>query len=312
MKIFIRLAASIVGSAALIAAIGALALHFWPGSQKVTLAAAAVSPVLFVATAVIALICLLTIRAWLRLVVAIAVAAAGIWVQSPLFTDDGPPVGQTLTVLNSNLQVGAADIDALAKLVRENRVDFLAIEELTPAAAQRIAASSIAADLPHSFVRPVEMADGTGLYSRYPLSSAASIPGFTLEGITAVATVPGRGEVQLFALHPVPPLQAETWERELKQIGSLLQGVPAGRPVIALGDYNSTYDHAQFRSLLTGGYRDAAEMVGAGWLPTYPTDKTYPPMVQIDHVLLRGLGAAAVTAHDVPGADHRAVLAKVG
>lgn len=312
MRIILRPLVSILGTAALIGAIGALALHFWPGTQKVILAAAAVSPVLFVASAVLALVCLLSIRAWLRLVVLVAVAAAGIWVQAPLYRADGPPVGRTLTVATSNLQVGAGDVEALAKLVRDNRVDVLAVTELTPAAAQRIQESTISADLPYGFVRPVEMADGTGLYSRYPVASAASIPGFTLEGITAVATVPGRGDVQLFALHPVPPLQSETWERELRQIETLLQGVPAGRPVIALGDYNATYDHAQFRRLLSGGYQDAGILAGAGWLPTYPTDKAYPPMVGIDHVLMRGLGATDVTAHDIPGADHRAVLAKVG
>ncbi|GAA1008155.1 endonuclease/exonuclease/phosphatase family protein [Nocardiopsis tropica] len=312
MRIVLRPVASIVGTAALIVAIVALALHFWPGSRDATLAATAVSPVLFVATAVLALVCLMAIRAWLRLVLVCAVVAAGLWVQSPLYRADGPPVDRVITVLTSNLQVGAGDVDALAKLVRDKRVDVLAVEELTPAAAQRIAASTIATDLPNGFVRPVEVADGTGLYSRYPLPSSASIPGFTLEGITAVATVPGRGEVQLFALHPVPPLQPETWDRELRQIGSLLQGVPAGRPVIALGDYNATYDHVQFRRLLTGGYQDAGILAGAGWLPTYPTDKPYPPMVGIDHVLLRGLGASEVTRHEIPGADHKALLATVG
>lgn len=312
MKIFIRMAASIVGTAALLASIGALAVHFWPGAQKVMVAAAAVSAVLLVACVALAAVCLLYVRALFRLVIVIAVAAAGIWVQAPLWRGGPPPSGATLTVLNSNIQVGAGDVDALAKLVREKRVDVLAIEELTPEAAQKVAASTIATDLPHSVVRPVAAADGTGLYSRYPLTSTASIPGFVLEGLTAVATVPGRGDVQLFAFHPMPPLDPATWSDELGRIGTVLQGVPEGRPVIALGDYNATYDHVQFRRLLSGGYRDAGQVAGAGWLPTYPTDKTYPAMVGIDHILIRGLGAADVARHDIPGADHKALLARVG
>ncbi|TWS19624.1 endonuclease/exonuclease/phosphatase family protein [Tsukamurella asaccharolytica] len=312
MRFFFRMAASIVGTAALLGAILALVLHFWPGTDRITVAAAAVSPVLWAACAAIAVVCLLYVRALLRLFLAVAVVAAGIWVQSPLWRGEPAPAGPVLTVLSANIQLGAGDAGTLAKLVRDNRVDVLAVLELTGEGAQRIAASSIATDLPHSLVRPAAGAGGTALYSRYPLASTGVVPGFVLNALTAVASVPGRGDVQLFALHPVPPLDTETWDSELRRIGTLLQGVPEGRPVIALGDYNATYDHVRFRSLLTGGYRDAGQLAGAGWLPTYPTDKTYPPVVAIDRVLLRGLGAASVTGHDVPGADHRAVLARVG
>ncbi|CAM3867775.1 endonuclease/exonuclease/phosphatase family protein [Tsukamurella ocularis] len=312
MRFFFRTAASIVGTAALLGAILALVLHFWPGTDRVTVAAAAVSPVLWAACIALAGVCLLYVRALLRLVLTVAVAAAGIWVQAPLWRGEPAPTGPSLTVLSANIQVGAGDADALAKLVRDNRVDVLAVLEVTAEAAQRIAASSIATDLPHALVRPAALADGTALYSRHPLKSTGTVPGFVMNALTAVATVPGRGDVQLFALHPMPPLDASTWDSELRRIGTLLQGVPEGRPVIALGDYNATYDHVRFRSLLTGGYRDAGQVAGAGWLPTYPTDKLYPPVVGIDHVLLRGLGAASVSGHEIPGADHRAVLARLG
>lgn len=312
MGFFWRTAASIVGTAALLGALLAFALHFWPGTDRVTVAAAAVSPVLWAACAALALVCLLYVRALLRLVLVAAVIAAGVWVQAPLWRGEPAPSGTALTVLTANIQVGAGDADALAKLVRENRVDVLAVLELTEDAAQRIAASSIATDLPHSLVRPAGLANGTALYSRYPLTSTGTVPGFVMTALTAVAAVPGRGDVQLFALHPMPPLDPGTWDSELRRIGTLLQGVPEGRPVVALGDYNATYDHVRFRSLLTGGYRDAGQLAGAGWLPTYPTDKIYPPVVGIDHVLLRGLSAAEVSRHEVPGADHRALLARVG
>jgi len=312
MRIFIRTAASIVGTVALLAALATIGLHFWPGEQKVTVAAAAMVPVLLLATLALALVCLLYARAFVRLVLAIAVAAAGIWVQAPLWRGEAAPTGATLTVLTANIQVGRGDVSELAKLVRDNAVDVLAVEEVTPEAAARIAASTIASDLPHSFVRPAQLAYGTALYSRHPLSSTATVPGFALTALTAVASVPGRGDVQLFALHPVPPLAPSDWADELKKIEALLQGVPEPRPVIALGDYNATYDHVQFRRLLTGGYRDAGQLAGAGFTPTYPTDKPYPALVGIDHVLLRGLGAAEVTAHEIQGADHLALLARVG
>ncbi len=312
MTIFIRAAAGLVGTVALVAALATVGLHYWTGTQKLTVAAAAMVPVLLLATLAFAVICLLYARAYVRLVLTVVVAAAAIWTQAPLWRGEPAPAGANLRVLTANIQVGRGDITALAELVRENEVGVLAVEELTPDAAGRIAASTIATDLPHSFVRPAELAYGTALYSRYPLSSTASVPGFALATLTAVASVPGRGDVQLFAVHPVPPTAPADWADELKKIEALLQGVPAPRPVIALGDYNATYDHVQFRRLLAGGYRDAGQLAGVGWTPTYPTDKAYPALVGIDHVLLRGLGAADVTAHEIPGADHLALLARVG
>ncbi len=309
---FLRTAASIIGTTALLSALLALVLHFWPGTDRVTVAAAAVTPVLWLACTVIAVVCLLYVRAPLRLLVAAALAASGIWVQSPLWRGEPAPAGQTLTVLTANIQVGAGDAEVLAKLVRNNNVDVLAVLEVTDEAAQRISASTIAVDLPHALVRPAALANGAALYSRHPLKNTGVVPGFVMTALTAVAAVPGRGDVQLFALPPMPPLDVGTWVSELGRIRAVLQGAPGGRPVIALGDYNATYDHVRFRNLLTGGYRDAGQLAGAGWLPTYPTDKTYPPVVGIDHILLRGLGAAEVTAHEIPGADHRALLARVG
>lgn len=309
---FFPKAASIVGTVALLGALLALVLHFWSGADRMTVAAAAVSPVLWLACTVTAVVCLLYVRALRRLVLAAALAASGIWLQAPLWRGEPAPAGPALTVLTANIQVGAGDTEALAKLVRDNHVDILVVLEVTNEAAQRISASTIATDLPHALVRPAALANGTAIYSRHPLKNTGVVPGFVMTALTGVATVPGRGDVQLFALHPMPPLDVDTWDSELGRIRAVLQGVPEGRPVVALGDYNATYDHVRFRNLLTGGYRDAGQLAGAGWLPTYPTDKAYPPVVGIDHILLRGLGAAEVTAHEIPGADHRALLARVG
>jgi len=71
------------------------------------------------------------------------------------------------------------------------------------------------------------------------------------------------------------------------------------------GDFNATVDHAQFRHLLSGGYRDAAEQAGAGFVPTYPTDYPFPPLLTLDHVVTHDVVAHAVFSVRLPGSDHR-------
>jgi len=300
-----------LGIIALIVAVGALVVRYLSWPHTLVVAAASVSPLVLVGAGVVAVVAFATVRSWAPLGLAVAVLVAGLAVQAPLVLSDDDPPEHPITALTSNIQLGKGDVEQLADLVRSERVDILAVQELTPDAADRIARSTIAADLPNSFVRTGRLAGGTALYSRYPLSAAAALDGFALTNVTAVVDVPGRGDVQVFVVHPVPPTSAG-WAEELARIGTAMAAVAPERPVIALGDFNATTDHARYRRLLVDGYRDAGEVAGAGWLPTYPTDKTYPPVVGIDHVVVRGLTAAAVTSHHIAGADHRAVLAEVG
>lgn len=81
--------------------------------------------------------------------------------------------------------------------------------------------------------------------------------------------------------------------------------------VIVAGDFNSTPDMRQFRDLLTNGYRDAVEQTGAGFAPTFPSNKWFPPVLVIDHVLTRNAAASSIQTVDIPGSDHRALLATV-
>ena len=81
---------------------------------------------------------------------------------------------------------------------------------------------------------------------------------------------------------------------------------------ILAGDFNASLDHAAMRRLLDRGYKDAAAQVGAGLIPTWPANKRIPPIITIDHVLVdHRVGVKAVSVHDVPGTDHRAVFAEL-
>ena len=81
--------------------------------------------------------------------------------------------------------------------------------------------------------------------------------------------------------------------------------------VIIGGDYNSTPDMRQFRQLLTNGYRDAVEQLGAGYAPTFRANADIPPLITIDHILTRNAAAKSIKTVTVEGSDHRALLATI-
>ena len=165
---------------------------------------------------------------------------------------------------------------------------------------------------------PAPGAGGFGLWSRFPLDVVTPMKGGSM--IAARVQIPGmRVEPVIASLHIINPLAFhgkvfEEWRSGIaaakERMAGLADAAGPGAVVVA-GDFNSTRDMRQFRDLLIGGYRDAVEQTGAGYAPTFPSYPLIPPLVTIDHVLTRNAGVSSIRTIDLPGSDHRALLAAV-
>jgi endonuclease/exonuclease/phosphatase family metal-dependent hydrolase len=194
--------------------------------------------------------------------------------------------------------------------VSEEDVALLVVEEITAADLSDMERSGIDELLPHRIGEPKSFGDGTMVFSRDALGTPERIA--TLHDSWVVEV----GDLTVVAVHPYAPTQPWAWRQDHDRIAS---AVAAAEPDLVLGDFNATADHAPMRALSDAGYRDAGELTNAGWQPTWPSSGvarllglTLPPVAQIDHVLV-GPRLAALSARtiDVPGSDHRAVLAQV-
>ena len=88
--------------------------------------------------------------------------------------DRGPQQGVKLTVMTSNMLFGKADPAALVKLISERDIDVLAVQEFTPEGRQALAAAGLGALLPYSSLADEPEADGSGVYSRFPITDGGS------------------------------------------------------------------------------------------------------------------------------------------
>ncbi len=215
--------------------------------------------------------------------------------------------GKTLRVLSSNLLYGQADPKAVVDLVREQRIDVLNLVEMTPRVVDGLTAAGLFQLLPYRVLHPAPGAFGSGIVSRFPLKevnltgdSAAKQPG-------AQADLGDGVVAEIVAVHPISPdVDTPQWEREMKDL-SRAAGEHGLR--ILAGDFNATLDHAAFRTVLSRGYNDAAEVHGSALTPTWPSSL---PVVTIDHVVVDNRAAVLdYRVFDVPGSDHRAVFAEV-
>ncbi|KFI83296.1 hypothetical protein BPSY_0392 [Bifidobacterium psychraerophilum] len=77
-----------------------------------------------------------------------------------------------------------------------------------------------------------------------------------------------------------------------------------------MGDYNSTWDHSIFRSLLGSRFVDSSEQAGEGFHMTYPANSDLPSVIEIDHIVHdKGVVVGDMKTVEIAGSDHKALLA---
>lgn len=223
-----------------------------------------------------------------------------------------------IRVLSSNLLHGLARTDSFVALATDD-ADVIATSELTAEAVGRFREAGLSKRFPYSIVIPRPGAGGMGLWSRYPLTALPASK-YGNNFIAARMHVPGVAEAPLVvSVHLMSPLARgdNTFDAWLHRItaarSEFADYAKAAGPaaVIIAGDFNSTVDMRQFRDLLDVGYQEAVRQTGAGFGPTYSPHPRIPPLITIDHVLTRNSTATSIHTVDVPGSDHRALLATV-
>ncbi len=251
---------------------------------------------------------------WATGLAAVVCLALALLVVPRAFGGPDPGPGPRITVMSSNMKIGAADPATIVGLVRAHHVDVLAIEEYTPAAQDALLAAGLGTLLPYSVRDPVpDTARGSAVYSRYPfLSSGVQHLPAGFHQAHATIAVPGALPVEVYTVHafaPVDPSRESPWWHSLAE-----EPKPAGTGPVRLlaGDFNATLDQVALRRLVGSGYRDIADVLGDGLVPTWPYDGRPVPPITLDHVLADPrIGAVSFSATTVPGTDHRAILATV-
>lgn len=313
-----RVALAVLLALVLLPALAITAARLLDPANRLGIALVSVTPLalpLYAVALLVALVRLLVVRRRRDLALPVAlVAVAGLvlhgWWYAPQVTGANPPPadGATpLVVMTANLRMGDADGIEVVRAASEEHVDLLVLEELTPQLLAEMDAAGLADLLPHRVGEAAPGAHGTMAFSRQPLGDAHRVP--TVLGSWSFTM----GDLRVLGVHPAYPMDRAGWVRDQ---ATLQRVADEQHPDLMLGDFNATADHAPMRALADAGYRDVGELANDGWHPTWPADGSFTqvrlPLVQIDHVLV-GPHLAAIGMHtvEVPGSDHRAVVAEI-
>ena len=215
---------------------------------------------------------------------------------------------ERITVMNANLYEGHADAQQVVDAVRDNDVDILVLEEITPPLLEEMDGLGLADLLPHRMGQPDWMVAGTMILANRPLTNHVRLR-------TTFQSWGARfGTLTVFGVHPVAPVDPAGWRDDH---AAILQQAEADHADLIVGDLNATPDHDVMRRLEDAGYRDAGELSNEGWQPTWPANHVgsfplLPPVVTIDHVLVADtLAALGTHTVEIDGTDHLALVATV-
>ena len=276
----------------------------------------AFTPYALVAMAVPLAVTLLLRQWWAAgVALAVAVALAGVVLPRGFGGPDpaGTAGGPELRVMTVNMKFGGADPDEIVQLVRDNKVDLLALQEYTNRAARALQAAGLESLLPVSVQYPLrsDSPGGSALYSRFPLTDTGyrPLPNYFGQAYATVQ-VPGAPPLLVESVHPCAPSagnQLGFWRDGLAQEPRSSRSGPVR---LLMGDFNATLDHPPLQSLLRSGYRDAAATLGDGFETSWPYDGTLLPPVTLDHVLADPrIAIRRLSVHTVRDTDHRSVFA---
>lgn len=241
---------------------------------------------------------------------ALLLCCHGLWLAPLFISDQRAATTKSFTIMSLNMLNGSADPRQVAD--QAVRADVVVLLETTPAALQGLKPYGWDERFPYSVgERDVTLSD-SAIYSKFPLAHSATLPGSTFQQWLSTADVPGIGQVRIIATHPCNPYcGSNRWAAEHKQLRAAAAAT-MNMPLIVVGDFNAVDDHGPIRALRRDGLDSATDIVGAGWLPTYPANRMLPPLLPIDHVLVNSyLTATSISTFNVSGTDHRGLMAQI-
>lgn len=285
----------------------------------------------FVILAVLALILSVISRRWIAMLMALACIGLQVWWQWPFFSastklpaavdaamastraDTGDMIARVMTF---NVYKGHADAKAIVDIVRDQRVEVLALQETTNDFVKKLDEAGIHSYLPYSQVSSSDGVYGNGIWSATELgrpvddevgSSASFMPGGT------VTLGGGKAQLRFVSVHTTAPIPGywSRWKRSLDELASMRSH--EGSRYVFMGDFNATTDHTPFRNILGNRFSDAARQSGHGFTFTWPSNKLpLPRFAGIDHIVLdKDIIAGQMQVKSVAGSDHAALLATI-
>jgi endonuclease/exonuclease/phosphatase (EEP) superfamily protein YafD len=236
------------------------------------------------------------------------------------------PTALPFRAMAYNVLYDAADVEASLAAIDSEQPDFVCLRELTPKFAKAFR-KRFARQYPHMALEPRKGTWGVGIASRHPLARTRHFPEkpHRLPALEADVQLSGR-TLKVVCVHLMPPVAkhrksdtlAETMDKNAelrtKQGRALMERyAQESGALLLLGDMNEGREGGAMKAFRSAGFVHACEGPRSACGNTWPGATTVlPAIVEIDHILGRGLTFEEARVVRKGGSDHFPVVARFG
>lgn len=239
--------------------------------------------------------------------------------------EDTPPPTWPFKAMAYNVlyDAPAEDMEKSLEVIEREKPDILCLRELTPEFAKAFR-ERLGKEYPHTVLKPRRGTWGMGIASRHPLLRTESFPEkpHRIPGMEADVKLGGQ-RLKVVCVHLMAPGAKHTKSESLlesleknaklraKQGKSLMERYAREKaPILLLGDMNEGRQAEAMKTFATEGFTHSCDGPSASCGNTWPGANTaLPAVVEIDHILGRGLSFSEARVLRSGGSDHFPVRA---
>ncbi|WP_395837285.1 endonuclease/exonuclease/phosphatase family protein [Archangium violaceum] len=241
---------------------------------------------------------------------------------------DAPHPARPFKAMTYNVlyEAPAEDVEKSLDVIEKEMPDLLCLRELTPGFAQAFR-KRLGKQYPHTVLAPRKGTWGVGVASRHPLLRTERFPEkpHRLPAMEADVKLGGR-ELKMVCVHLMAPgakhspsetllesLEKNAKLRERQGEALMKRYEKEEKPLLLLGDMNEGRQAAAMKAFAAAGFVHSCDGPKASCGNTWPGANTaLPSVVEIDHILGRGLTFSEARVLRSGGSDHYPVRAFFG
>ena len=200
----------------------------------------------------------------------------------------------SVKVFDANIDSNVNFESGYVRAIEQDDPDLISFEEIKPSAVtgpQGLEAEGVLRGYPYQCSYPDAGADGLFVASRLRLTGCQLLStewnnGWSASYMIKATLWTPAGKVALRVVHPLAALPGYTqeWKSALAGVNQSVRSSGTGR-MLMVGDFNSTWNNREFRTILDDGLTDGAAARGQEFDMTWPFGAIGPTFVRIDHVL---------------------------
>lgn len=210
-----------------------------------------------------------------------------------------------------NVRASNLEFEPMLREIEAADPDVIVAVEFTWPWRQAFRRAGLNEKYPHNNSQKMGEIDRTFYYSRLPVrrEAEARIAG----RVCALLNISvGTGSLNLIGLHSPRPTSWGSgdydvfWDRALPLIGE------TPHPLVVVGDFNATQYSSIYQKLKASGLRNAHDVLGRGYVTTWPNWAEPVPPIRIDQAFLSpDLNCVEISEGEGHGSDHKPLILDV-